>query len=291
MHYKIILLIFILFCNNIFPDNLNNSNKSKLDLGMCNTPVRNQLDYNTCGTFAVSAAVNAILNNITNLNNYTISEQCLLSLGSYLEQERSGWHGILINTVLDRINTTGIVEQNICPIEYPNTSHILSLEQYTNYSNHYSTYGSDIIKNKLNWRYIFDNNNDDDIRNKNRVFLVKQALDKNHRVIINAVLIPAIPRGLSINISKTNTELTKMLADGLFDIHDNYTSDNYIQDYLNNKLTTHAMVIIGYDDDAQLFKLRNSWGTNHGDNGDSYMSYRYINNSLFIEYAIEVFIN
>jgi len=38
----------------------------------------------------------------------------------------------------------------------------------------------------------------------------------------------------------------------------------------------HAVLAVGYDDDKQLFKLRNSWGPNVQDNGYFYMPYAYL---------------
>lgn len=39
---------------------------------------------------------------------------------------------------------------------------------------------------------------------------------------------------------------------------------------------SHAMVIVGYDDDAQMFKVRNSWGASFGEQGYCYIPYDYI---------------
>ncbi len=38
----------------------------------------------------------------------------------------------------------------------------------------------------------------------------------------------------------------------------------------------HAIILIGYDDKTKLFKFRNSWGSNWGDNGNGYLPYKYI---------------
>ncbi len=42
----------------------------------------------------------------------------------------------------------------------------------------------------------------------------------------------------------------------------------------------HAICVIGYDDNKQLIKFKNSWGT-WGDQGYGYLSYRYINDFLW----------
>jgi len=49
----------------------------------------------------------------------------------------------------------------------------------------------------------------------------------------------------------------------------------------------HAMLIVGYNDDEKLFKVRNSWGTSFGDNGYCYIPYDYIANE---EFCLEAFI-
>lgn len=40
----------------------------------------------------------------------------------------------------------------------------------------------------------------------------------------------------------------------------------------------HCVVAVGYDDEKQLFKCRNSWGTDWGDKGYFYMPYQYMSN-------------
>lgn len=37
----------------------------------------------------------------------------------------------------------------------------------------------------------------------------------------------------------------------------------------------HAILLVGYDDNKQLFKFKNSWGKNWGDNGYGYLPYNY----------------
>jgi len=78
--------------------------------------------------------------------------------------------------------------------------------------------------------------------------LIKSALVKNNRVIINLIMIPKIYHGMPINI-------TENLNDGMFDIPSNYFDTDYITDIVNNKLTSHAMIVIGYDDNRKILKL------------------------------------
>ncbi len=50
----------------------------------------------------------------------------------------------------------------------------------------------------------------------------------------------------------------------------------------------HALLIVGYNDDEKLFKLRNSWGKEFGDNGYCYAPYDYIANPEFCQEAFVI---
>ena len=47
----------------------------------------------------------------------------------------------------------------------------------------------------------------------------------------------------------------------------------------------HALLIVGYNEEEKLFKLRNSWGTDFGDNGYCYAPFDYIDNTTFCSEA------
>jgi C1A family cysteine protease len=51
----------------------------------------------------------------------------------------------------------------------------------------------------------------------------------------------------------------------------------------------HAMLLVGYDDDAQVFLVRNSWGTSWGDNGYGTIPYAYIRDATLTDevYSME----
>jgi C1A family cysteine protease len=65
----------------------------------------------------------------------------------------------------------------------------------------------------------------------------------------------------------------------LYENHDKLV-DNIMPDpdLTTSVIGGHAMTIVGYDDEKQLFLVRNSWGKTWGDNGHHWMSYRYITN-------------
>jgi len=46
----------------------------------------------------------------------------------------------------------------------------------------------------------------------------------------------------------------------------------------DNILGGHAVMAVGYDNDREVFIIRNSWGVNWGDQGYFYMPYEYMTN-------------
>lgn len=65
-----------------------------------------------------------------------------------------------------------------------------------------------------------------------------------------------------------------------------HLNENYILDGVTKKEADacdfgHAMVIVGYDDTKRLFKIRNSWGPNWGDNGYFYITYDCMKNVIW----------
>ena len=65
------------------------------------------------------------------------------------------------------------------------------------------------------------------------------------------------------------------------DVANGWTSEYVLKTKSDTTATTsyHCMVIIGYDDNKGLFKLRNSWGAYVGDGGYFYIEYSTINES------------
>lgn len=63
-----------------------------------------------------------------------------------------------------------------------------------------------------------------------------------------------------------------------------FPSDNESRDTNHG---SHALLVVGYNDDEKLFKIRNSWGEEFGDKGYCYVPYDYIANS---EFCMEAFV-
>jgi hypothetical protein len=52
----------------------------------------------------------------------------------------------------------------------------------------------------------------------------------------------------------------------------------------------HMMVIVGYDDDDNAFKIRNSWGAGWGKGGYCNLSYKFFDETSNIDYDIELYV-
>jgi len=57
---------------------------------------------------------------------------------------------------------------------------------------------------------------------------------------------------------------------------------------VENKHRHHAMVVCGYSDENKLFIVRNSWGTDFGDNGYCYMPYSYMTDENLVPFAAAI---
>lgn len=62
--------------------------------------------------------------------------------------------------------------------------------------------------------------------------------------------------------------------------YDNYINDNRglipAPTSTSEPVGGHAVLFVGYDDDRQVFKFKNSWGTGWGDRGYGYLPYAYL---------------
>lgn len=97
---------------------------------------------------------------------------------------------------------------------------------------------------------------------------------------------------LAMNVNRTIVDIKSAISEGypvavsfslmesFFQASDGYipmpTSEEIEQDKADNKHSHHAMVIVGYDDKMRHFILRNSWGTNWGQDGYCYVPYEYV---------------
>jgi hypothetical protein len=259
-----------------------------IQLGMNGVPVLNQGRHGSCVTFADSAAINAALGK----GDY-VSQLCSLELGTHLERNGympSGWDGSWGPLVLEQMMRFGIVSKDTQKTkscanmnEYPladkaNTGNEMALVEYKTISEN--------INNKIYWTHLFSNDQvfdwKTDAPEKMHEVLdnVKQALVNGHRLTFGTFLILA-------NHCKAGACATHKGSKDTWALTSNLEVPPY-------EVGGHEMVITGYDDNAVayddqggkhqgLLTLRNSWGSDVGDNGNFYMSYDY-----FVKYANEV---
>ena len=50
---------------------------------------------------------------------------------------------------------------------------------------------------------------------------------------------------------------------------------------------SHAMVVVGYDDDRQAFRILNSWGRNWGEGGYGWFGYDFWKRNVKVGFVIE----
>lgn len=269
--------------NSTINEDINTEHK-RVNLGMNNVPTLNQGTHGSCVTFALTAAIDALIGK----GDY-VSQLCLLSLGQYLQQHSyadSGWKGMLPQILATRIQEHGIINKAIQMKEgcgglnqYPLMSfdpdNEMSLEDYhakaeeIDDSNYFESSSLlDIFQFLL-----------EETPRKNILAEVKSSLEQGDRLVMASIII----------------------ADENLSLWGKYHEENDSWVYLPelktafetfDNISAHELVIMGYDDDAVaidqngeahqgLLILRNSWGPNVGDHGDFYMAYDYFNAFAF----------
>lgn len=253
---------------------------SAVNLGMNGVPVLDQGKHGSCVTFASTAALDAAIGK----GDY-ISQLCQLELGQALEKESympSGWDGSTGPIVLNQMLRFGFINK-----EYQTTASCAGIKEYPTLDD--STTGNPMTEAEfktvsenlmqyhlqsislLNDETRLNNTYTEEDANIN-VMKVKQALASGNRAVIGTFLVIGFcgdDAGACGHYHAAHD--TWLINDELSHSHP------FLQD-------AHEMVIYGYDDNAiatddqgkphrGLFMLRNSWGTDNGDNGEYYMSY------------------
>lgn len=261
------------------------------ELSMNNTPVLNQGRHGSCVTFAVTAAIDALLGR----GDY-VSQLCSLALGSEIERNGyflSGWNGTFSDAVIDQIQKFGIVNKdaqraNSCGglTEYPvndesNEGTPMSLSDHKAISENVGEYGLWSQPIMSMFKRFSDNFDGSKYVDKVKKSLATPQSDGlNYRVVFS-VLVP----------------VKHCFAGACGTYHNQFDSwvlSKEIRKDEDLALGGHEMVITGYDDKAVatdtdgkthkgLFTLRNSWGSDVGDQGNYYMSY-----DFFMRFATSV---
>lgn len=218
------------------------------DLGMENVPVLDQGQEPTCITFAVSNLVNA-----HKKAGDFISQQCLLQFSQTIASYNcpNAWKGSWGTCILGQIKNYGVVNKDDCPTKYPNQN-AGALDYYTHQR----------LSKNGQWSHSF---NYSQLNYANDVNTVKSLLQNKKRVLI------------AFYISKYNNVGSPIddYENGLWELPANTTNASQVCGYSMQDCGGHGVVITGYDDQRQIFKVRNSWGAEFGAEGDYYMTYDY----------------
>lgn len=230
-------------------------------LGMGKVPKYRQGAYGTCVTFAVTAAIDAALER----GDYS-SKYCVLQLGNYLSKRNalaSGWSGITVEELIQRIETYGIINkkyEGLCgeigsyPVEGLQISYdYITSEQYLKYSEN--------ISSKISFIDLFKASANVTLYN------IKKNIVQGNRSVISFKL----------------TKDKEIDSDGTYmSYYDTWVlTSNTFKEIINNHPGRHAVIVIGYNDNAVVIDnegnkhkgvlvLRNSWG-----DMDFYMTYDY----------------
>lgn len=260
-------------------------------LGMNGVPVLDQGRHGTCVTFAVTGAIDATINaNKENGSFDRYSQLCSLELGSTLERKSivhghpgediypSGWNGSWGTIVLNQIQTYGLISKSYqesegCAgvYEYPlssqfDTGKAMMVPAYK--KNSESIFAPISYQVLMSPEDAFTSKVDPDVILEK----VKTAISNKHRVTFGVLL--DVDQGY-------NGALGTYKA-----YHDTWLlTDEIAADAKAGTIQAgHEMIIIGYDDNAEVLDpnniahkgvltLRNSWSSSAGDQGNYYMTY------------------
>lgn len=264
-------------------------------------PVLDQGKHGTCVTFAITAAIDALLHK----GDY-VSQLCSLELGNYLEQDGylpSGWMGSTGPWVLHQMQQYGYISKEdqhakSCSgmIHYPvndqnNIGSPMTLDDYKQMSNnlannteHNYFYWESVLTmfDRLQWQKPAQASEKllSKIKHLLTINLNTQTADSLEGKVTIGVLLP-----LAIRDGDKWVQICSAGACGSYHAaNDTWALTNTIKNNTNIRLGGHEMVIIGYDDNAividnegdkhqGILYLRNSWGDEVGDQGNYYMTY------------------
>lgn len=220
-------------------------------LGMANVPVLDQGAYGTCVTFSSTAALDALL-----AKGNFISQECSLALNKALGNNY--WDGAYFpSQIVDPLKRYGVISQSKCPRAYADESYLLSSLKYARYI---SKPESAVVKG-VSYKYYDDPS----------IEQLREIIDRGHRVMIGFVLDGSdrvSVRGFDAQVDG------KVYQGGLWACEQ---SGKKVCEKYN---AGHEVVVMGYDDAQELVKIRNSWSSGVGKDGDYYMSYKYFESQV-----------
>lgn len=268
---------------------LTNELPAKNGFDMGNMPVLDQGMHGSCVTFAVTGALDALINKTDE-----VSQLCNLELGRYLKLRGympSGWNGSYGPIVIDQIIRFGYVpkETQLAKSCAGEREYVLNDEEEIGQPmrlEEFKTKSQDISKVifPLKLLSVQERFMGDDIQSYDPASLlarVKKGLNQTSEsksLVVVGVLLPNSANGPGPQAS--------------FHVdHDTWAVTSDID--ADNIVGGHEMIITAYDDNAVaydqsgkvhkgLLTLRNSWGEQNGDHGNYYMTY-----DFFAQFVME----
>lgn len=221
--------------------------KAGKDLAMNDVPVLDQGKHGTCVTFAATAALDAVLS-----KGDFIDQQCSLAHNLFLG--KNYWDGARYpSQIIDPLKEHGVVEKNKCSKKYPVPSLKIKTEDYVKLTH------PEVTVKESKSKYFSDVSLDD----------IRNSINDGKRVSIGFRLKntsdPISVQGFSVNIGD------KKHKGGLWACKQPSSKSNFC----GFAFSGHEVVVVGYDDEQKLLKIRNSWGTAAGDEGEFYMTYEF----------------
>lgn len=223
--------------------------KESVDLRKFFTPVRNQLDLGSCTSFAAASMYEAMMNQNGVEGDNDMSPAYLYYYSNILKGRPAG--GSNFFEQLEVLGKHGVCHESLY------------------------VYDADAPETKPSEQA------DNDAK-EHRVIAAKQIplineIDKSDTIKRNhKILTSALSEGYPIGISlKVYDNLGK---DGAFILHPD-DSPNAKED------GWHAMVIVGYSEENNFYIVRNSWGSDFGENGYCYIPSAYIDDPDYMDFA------
>lgn len=234
------------------PSPIGSNIEKVVDLSPYMPPVGNQGNQNSCVAWAVAYANYSYLNMKSNICNYTfngaINDECLFSPSFIYNQINDGGNnGTNFLRAFEVMRTQGVAPLSSMPYDERNWWHQPTVQARAIAGNH-----------KITSYWQLGTSGED-------FFLETKAYLSQGIPVIVSVLVD--------NYIKRRQEFT----------------NPYIWSILSGSIEDmcHAILITGYDDNTQLFKFINSYGTNWGNSGYGFITYNIFRNVVKEAYIIK----
>lgn len=223
--------------------------KETVDLRKFFPPVRNQYKLGACTSFAVASMYEAMMNRSGILDSNVMSPAFLYYYSNVMKGRPAG--GSNYFEQLEVLEKNGICFERLYEYDQQDPTLSPSEDAVADAQSH------KVLKAK---QISIANGNDK-----------KSVLQENHRMFASA-LSEGFPIGISLKI------YDNLGKEGAFVSHPKDNPDAKEEGW-------HAMVLVGYSDEKDLYIVRNSWGPEIGDNGYLYIPSAYVEDPDYINFA------